>query len=157
MGTFLALMVHARPVVLNGGAGLPQATIRLNGQNGNAAATVVGDDGAFSVCSDCQMAWAGSPGGFLIEQGHGSGFSIQPEGADCACVLPIEIANLVYRVKELKIGVDRQKGGVFRLGNQLGCRQVATPGAELGNINATTALAGVCAKIHKLRLFSCVF
>jgi len=133
--------------MLNHAAGGAKASIGLDGQRGDTAPAVVGNQHTAAGFVQRDMAGAGAAGRLLVEQGQFAGGRIHLKGADRSGAFALEVADFPDGVQPPAIGMSGEEGRVPGLRRQFRGAQAAGIGIEAGQVDALTARARVGADI----------
>lgn len=144
----LALRVHARTDVLNGGGRRPEAAVGADGQGGDAAGAVVGYESAVAGGIHRDVTGAGAARGLLVEQRELAGLSIKGVGADCASALTLSIVHFANRVKEASRWVHCEEAGIPGLGGKLRLSQLAGHSFKSGEVDPLALRTRVGTKVN---------
>ncbi|MEI2721999.1 MAG: FGGY family carbohydrate kinase [Verrucomicrobiota bacterium] len=146
----LALRVHTGPGVLDGRRRGAEAAVGVDGQNGDAAGSVIGREDAFSFGIHREMTRLAAAGGVPVNQGEFTSLGINCERAHRAISFVLRLGRLPNGVEVAFIWMQGEKTGIPDVSGQFRRGQPARRRVESGNIDALALRAGVGAEKDEL-------
>ena len=108
---FLPRRIDRGALVLYEVGGFAERSIRVDGQDGDAAAAVVGDKGVAAGGIDIDVAGAAANRRLGVDVGEGAGLRVDAESGDRAAGSAIYLAGLADGIEVAVVGSDGDEGG----------------------------------------------